>query len=366
VLGCDGGEMGIGVGGMTRGCRSDQGARWFFVIPHALELAYRFDPVTRDLTPVPIAATTVPERVREAWEKFRDESSRVFQPRSSRWSVDSRTSLHRGGRRYEIQERAILVQEGLDFRLHAMPRPSWAEVDVWAGALRSGVPVPGAGPFLHWLYGERPPVSRLGPYAESDGRLFFGLYGGFSEGEGAFGGLAIFDLDTESWDVLRPPQLLDATVTEVVPAGDTLWIGTVHPGEYGVYPASGLLRFDLQDCTWTGFTTENSDLAGDLVWWLRWTSDGLWISTENGLSRLDLEDGSFRNFLWSPAPAGSPIAFELTADTPSRRIPPAQGRSIRGRAVAGVGVTPFGTAAAAERRRRAARSCWKSLPPATQ
>jgi hypothetical protein len=370
VLGCYGGEIGVGNGGTTRACRSEQGALWFFVVPQAdrrlaLEVAYRFDAVTRELSPVPIDTATVPSRVREAWEAFRDESSPVVQPRSSRWSVHSKASLHLGRRRFEIEERAILVQEGLDFRLHAVPQPSWADVDGWAGALRSGVPAPGAEPYLRAAHEERPPVSRLGPYALSNGRLFFGLQGGFTEGEGGFGGLAIFDLDAESWDVLRPVQLREAAVTDVVPDPNrgTLWIGTVHYGEYGPYPASGLLRFDLQDCTWTGFTTENSGLAGDMVWWLRWTSDGLWVSTENGLSRLDLEDGSFRSFRWSPAAAGSPIAFELKADSPSRKRSQLPERSIRGRVVAGV--APQGAAATAERRRRAARSCWKSESPAT-
>ena len=171
--------------------------------------------------------------------------------------------------------------------------------------------------------------------------------------DGAFGGLAIFDLDAESWHVLRPSQLLATAVTDVLPDPNrgTLWIGS-----------AGLLRFDLQDCTWDAFTTENSGIAGDTVWWLRWTPDGIWISTENGLSLFDLEDESFRNFLWSPASEGSsPLAFELMADAPSKRRTQ-EPRSVRsGRVVAGV--APPGTIAAAERQRRAARSCWISPAP---
>jgi hypothetical protein len=357
ILGCYGGEMGVGRGGTTRACRSEKRALWFFMVPQAdrrraLDVVYRFDVFTREMEPLPVAAPTVSEPVREAWETFRDESSRVAPQRTSRWSVRSKKSLHRGGRRYELEERAILVQQGLDFRLHTLPWPSWADVDSWLVALEGRIPYEAAPGYLREVYGDRPPAARLGPHAESDGRLFFGLQGGFAD-DGAFGGLAIFDLDAESWHVLRPSQLLAAAVTDVLPDPNrgTLWIGS-----------RGLLRFDLQDCTWDAFTTENSGIAGDTVWWLRWTPDGIWISTENGLSRFDLEDESFRNFLWSPASEGSsPLAFELMADAPSKRRTQ-EPRSVRsGRVVAGV--APPGTIEAAERQRRAARSCWISPAP---
>jgi hypothetical protein len=373
ILGCYGGELGT-----TRACLSEKRALWFFMVPQAdrrraLDVVYRFDVFTGEMEPLPVAAPTVSEPVREAWETFRDESSRVAPQRTSRWSVRSKESLHRGGRRYELEERAILVQQGLDFRLHTLPWPSWADVDSWLVALEGRAPYQEAPGYLREVYGDRPPAARLGPHAESDGRLFFGLQGGFAE-EGAFGGLAIFDLDAESWHVLRPSQLLAAPVTDVIPDPNrgTLWIGS-----------AGLLRFDLQDCTWDAFTTENSGIAGDTVWWLRWTLDGIWISTENGLSRFDLEDEIFSNFLWSPASEGSsPLAFELMADASSKRRAQ-QSRSARsgpaladasskrrtqestsvrsGRVVAGV--APPGTIAAAERQRRAARSCWISPAP---
>ncbi len=44
VLGCYGGEIGVGGGGTTRACRSEQGALWFFLVPQAgrrLAAAYR-------------------------------------------------------------------------------------------------------------------------------------------------------------------------------------------------------------------------------------------------------------------------------------------------------------------------------------
>lgn len=302
-------------------------AIWFFAIRPSEsnrvdESVHRFDAATGAMTRIAVDAPDLPAEIGEAWQAFRDERAR---PRA--WpALPTPLAPRRGyAKHFEILHRAILVEEHLEYRLHPLPWPTWTDVARWLPRTSHGRLNPGV---LEWLrkdYGERAPGATLGTYAHAQGRLFFGLNGGFSEGMGAFGGMAIFDLEGETWHVQRPDELLEATASGVVATLErgAVWIGTLYPGEYGPGPASGLVRFDTRTCDWgrfESFEAGDGRLDGDLVWFVRSAGGAIWVSTENGISRIDLRHERIRNFAWAREEPTPDSAFALRADRPARVV----------------------------------------------
>ena len=67
-----------------------------------------------------------------------------------------------------------------------------------------------------------------------------------------------------------------------------------------------------------------------MIWWLRWSSGGLWVSTERGLGRMSFEDGTWTNFLWSAVdPDDSGARFQLVGTAPPRPAPEATVKTIQ-------------------------------------
>lgn len=65
-----------------------------------------------------------------------------------------------------------------------------------------------------------------------------------------------------------------------------LWIGT----------KGGLNKFDLEKEEFTVFTTENSDLPNDVILGITEENEYIWLSTNNGISRMHKKTGEIKNF----------------------------------------------------------------------
>lgn len=107
-------------------------------------------------------------------------------------------------------------------------------------------------------------------------------------------GLDRFDTRTGEWTHLRHDPTdpgtpsADFILTLHKGPGDILWLGT---------NGAGLDRYDSATGDFSHFSQASSNLANDVVYAIE--SDdagGIWVATNQGLSRLDPETGRFRNF----------------------------------------------------------------------
>lgn len=143
------------------------------------------------------------------------------------------------------------------------------------------------------------PLARLGPFVRVEDKVYFGLLGGFSEDVGSFGGIAIFDLKTQKWQMIHHPLLLNSFVTGIViDQGGTLWLGTLVHGEYGEYPASGLVTYNIKSQKWKSYTTKNSKISGDLIHLVKYIPPYIWVGTEFGMDRIC--ENTWKSFKWQP------------------------------------------------------------------
>ncbi len=141
--------------------------------------------------------------------------------------------------------------------------------------------------------------------------LWFGLNGGFTEGDGAIGGLLRFDLKTRRVESLWQEDLLQLSVTGLAVVGDGLWIGTLHEGEYGPGGWVGLLRYDLGDGTWARYSADTTVLPSDIVWSVAADGDALWVSTTRGVAQLDTKSGRWRAWHFAASLQGDSIVHEI-------------------------------------------------------
>jgi hypothetical protein len=117
-----------------------------------------------------------------------------------------------------------------------------------------------------------------------DRAIWFGLGGGFPEGEGAFGGLLRFDRERRTIETITYPGLANATVTGLVIDGGALWIGTIHPGEYGPWGSTGILRRDLRGDGWAKLDSATTALPDNLIQALAASNGALYVATADGLA----------------------------------------------------------------------------------
>lgn len=120
-----------------------------------------------------------------------------------------------------------------------------------------------------------------------DRAIWFGLGGGFPEGEGAFGGLLRFDRERRTVETVTHPALANATVTGLVIDGGALWIGTIHPGEYGPWGSTGILRRDLRGNAWAKIDSATTALPDNLIQALAASNGALYVATGDGLAVFD-------------------------------------------------------------------------------
>ncbi len=123
--------------------------------------------------------------------------------------------------------------------------------------------------------------------AIGDRSVWFGMAGGFPEGDGAFGGLVRFDRDRRTVETITHPKLANATVTGLAIDGDALWIGTSHPGEYAPWGSTGILRRDLRTGGWSQLDSATTDLPDNLIQSIAVADGTLYIATADGLAAFD-------------------------------------------------------------------------------
>jgi hypothetical protein len=135
---------------------------------------------------------------------------------------------------------------------------------------------------------ELPEMSTFMTARATDERsVWFGMGGGFPEGEGAFGGLVRFDCERRTIETITHPKLANATVTGLAIDGDALWIGTIHPGEYAPWGSTGILRRDLRSGSWSQLDSATTDLPDNLIQAIAVAGGTLYVATADGLAAFD-------------------------------------------------------------------------------
>ena len=182
-----------------------------------------------------------------------------------------------------------------------------------------------------------------GPAVVTENGVWFGLAGGFSGGDGQFGGLVVYDRRDRTFHVLRHKYMVDAAVTRLLIVGDDVWMGTGRFGPVSIDGLRGVVLFRPNKREWRQFAPDNSRISGDLVFDLATDGRMLWATTNQGVSRYDRMRRLWTSWYWHPAKDGK--GFELTRRAAHRRR-----RGVH--QVVGAPLKPRGAAPRRSRRRR--------------
>ena len=153
--------------------------------------------------------------------------------------------------------------------------------------------------------------------AIGDGAIWFGLGGGFPEGEGAFGGLVRFDRERRTIETITHPKLANATVTSLAIDGDALWIGTIHPGEYAPWGSTGILRRDLRSGRWAQLDSATTDLPDNLIQAIAVAEGTLYVATGDGLCAFDTRSNRWSVRYFRRAIIADSIVYALATARPA-------------------------------------------------
>lgn len=315
------------------GCIDEQRAYWFYVYgppqsevdsPSAVIRIGR----DRAASLLALDSPLVPEKVRKDAQP---------KPRELKcWSESFRSSVQpcpfpefqEGDAEYHLMPLGLLgIQRGR-YQVYQPPLPQ-ADAAELAAQVQYGVPVGNEQGYVLESQASGASPAQLGPYLRVKQQLYIGLLGGFSEGYGALGGLAIFDLGKAAWKVHRPSNLLEVHVTDMVMSEGALWMGTAHFAEHGVIGMSGLVRFDRATAEFSSYTTGTSPIPGNVVWMVRkyraWYTPpdqtallrSLWVATERGIALFTPESGNWERWILERDPEGkAPFRIRYTPTPP--------------------------------------------------
>lgn len=296
----------------------EEGSLWFFtkyppvlIASDAYEfptLVLRYDAEYDSFTTFDISDDQVPQQVRNYWQKKVTQRAaldmiRGDYPYQPRWP-DAIEALD-GLSFYEVRNTGLLYHTQNHLQLFLPPSITDEEIRrygkivaaQYSPELKLELEKPEAEDFFVTKDDLLQSDTRLGPFVEIEDKIYFGLLGGFSEEVGSFGGIAIFDLKTQQWEVLRHPFLLASTVTSMASDRlDVLWMGTASFAEGQEYAASGLVSYDPKQKEWASYTPKNSDITGDLIRLV--VSDGrhVWVATEYGMNRIDTNKNVWESY----------------------------------------------------------------------
>ena len=217
------------------------------------------------------------------------------------------------GQGFELARRDTgyaLIDHGVD---RGWPAVNEDDVDKWGKEVRLGLPRDFPEEELRTLLARGRLKNVPGPFARVGNALWFGLAGGFAASEGQLGGLVVYDPDDGGFRVVRHKFIADVAVTRLVPVGDELWIGTGRFAASRLEGLRGMLLYRPKRREWRQFAHENSRISGDLVYDAAPLGRHLWATTEQGVSRYDLERRLWSSWYWHRADDGG---FELTRERP--------------------------------------------------
>ena len=203
-----------------------------------------------------------------------------------------------------------LLDHGVD---KGWPAVSEDEVDKWGGEVRLGLPRDFPEDQLRTLLAQRQLRNVPGPFVRLGDTLWFGLAGGFTGGEGQLGGLVAYDTKRGAFSVVRHKFIVDVAVTRLLSVGDELWIGTGRYGPSRLEGVRGMLLYRPARREWRQFGLDNSRISGDLVYDALTRGREVWVTTNQGISRYDLDKHLWSSWYWHRASDGG---FELGRDHP--------------------------------------------------
>lgn len=106
-------------------------------------------------------------------------------------------------------------------------------------------------------------TNQAGSFVARGDSVWVGLDGGFSEGLGTLGGLAVYDLSTKRWRLIRHALLIEHAVSSVMFVEQEIWLGTLHAGEYASSSQSGLVLYNPDTGHWHNLNKQNSRNRGE-------------------------------------------------------------------------------------------------------
>jgi hypothetical protein len=119
---------------------------------------------------------------------------------------------------------------------------------------------------------------KIGPYQSVGNRIWFGKT--FYDGEGltGVGGIGYFDLTSNTYKLLRIPELFDWSVVAMLVDGDSVWSALKNFTE-GEGPSGGLLRYDITTSVAHVYPVEDTILkiirSGDAI--ATATTNGIYV-----------------------------------------------------------------------------------------
>jgi hypothetical protein len=171
---------------------------------------------------------------------------------------------------------------------------------------------------------DRPPTMSefVTAWVTADDAIWFGLGGGFPEGYGSYGGLLRFDRTRRMVETIAHAGLADATVTGLAIDGDSLWVGTIHPAEYGPVGSTGVLCQDLRTKRWTTLDSAGAWLPDKIIQALAAHDGAVYIATRDGLAAFDTRSSRWSVRYFQRARIAGSIGYQLSDRRPADPSPP--------------------------------------------
>jgi hypothetical protein len=164
---------------------------------------------------------------------------------------------------------------------------------------------------------EPPAISEfITAWATAGDAVWFGLGGGFPEGYGAYGGLLRFDRTRRTVETIVHPGLAGATVTGLAIDRDTLWVGTLHPAEYGPVGSTGVLCRDLRTGRWATLDSAGAWLPDKVIQAIAAHDGTLFIATREGLAAFDTRTARWSVRYFSRTTIAGSIGYALAESRP--------------------------------------------------
>lgn len=137
-------------------------------------------------------------------------------------------------------------------------------------------------------------VSRIHIAIVLGNKLFAGFEGGFPEGIGMPGGVAVFDFSKDKWIVEWQHELLNLYVTDVVPVSpNSVFFSAKKGEEFFIFPTS-IFEYDLKINTFKA--REFSDIK---PWALKRWQDVIFMIGPDGLTFYDVKDKQLQKYIWT-------------------------------------------------------------------